>query len=228
MTITTELNNIDKEAIITEYRSFLDAKEFPCIAAKAALARQQVRCYVAGHMACPKDDEDILQFLSGFVDEYKKSKEFYHSAAIIFTAPEIYTEKMFDGLLWNRLQAFQNLDAQKHKYDTRVDADPTSANFSFSIKEEAFYIVGLHPASSRQARQFKYPALVFNPHDQFEYLKTTGKYAYIKNAVRKRDIALSGSVNPMLEDFGTVSEVFQYSGLQHDDNWQCPLKINHN
>ena len=29
------------------------------------------------------------------------------------------------------------------------------------------------------------------------------------------------------QDFGDVSEVFQYSGMKYDDQWQCPLKINH-
>ena len=48
----------------------------------------------------------------------------------------------------------QILDAENYNYDDRVEADPSSAKFSFSIKEEAFYIIGLHAASSRQARQF--------------------------------------------------------------------------
>jgi FPC/CPF motif-containing protein YcgG len=139
----------------------------------------------------------------------------------------MHNEEMFDGLLWQRLQALQMLDAQHYNYDKRVDADPSSAKFSFSIKEEAFYIVGLHPASSRLARQFSYPTLVFNPHNQFEHLKETTKYDMMKNAVRKRDVALSGSVNPMLQDFGETSEVFQYSGRKYDESWQCPLKIMH-
>ncbi|MBA3674464.1 MAG: YqcI/YcgG family protein, partial [Chitinophagaceae bacterium] len=90
-----------------------------------------------------------------------------------------------------------------------------------------FYIIGLHTASSRQARQFKYPTLVFNPHAQFEQLKETAKYDMMKNAVRKRDIAFSGSVNPMLQDFGESSEAYQYSGRKYDESWQCPLKITH-
>ena len=77
------------------------------------------------------------------------------------------------------------------------------------------------------SRQFKYPTLVFNPHAQFEQLRKTAKYDKMKLAVRKRDMAYSGSINPMLEDFGKVSEVYQYSGRKYDETWQCPLKINH-
>ncbi len=222
--IVNEYIEIDKQTIIEEYLSFLDAKEFPCIAAKAALGRQHVKCMIAGNMACPKDDADILQFLYRFVDEYRGSKEFYHSAAIIFAGPQIYSEVMFDTLLWQRLQAFKNLDAEKYNYDDRVDEDTSSAKFSFSIKEEAFYIIGLNPVSSRLARRFRYPTLVFNPHQQFEELRATAKYDMMKNVVRKRDVAYSGSINPMLQDFGESSEVYQYSGRKYDDTWQCPLK----
>jgi FPC/CPF motif-containing protein YcgG len=227
MIATAQNIKIDTGAVINEYLSFLDSKEFPCIAAKAALAKQNVKCMVAGNMACPKDDAEILQFLYDFVEEYRRAKDFYHTAAIIFTGPQIYNEEMFDTFLWQRLQALEVLDAKTYAYDSRVEADPSSAKFSFSIKEEAFYIIGLHTSSSRQARQFKYPTLVFNPHAQFEQLKETAKYDMMKNAVRKRDIAFSGSVNPMLQDFGESSEAYQYSGRKYDESWQCPLKITH-
>lgn len=216
----------DRE-IIEEYMGFLACRQFPCIAAKAALSRQQVKCMVAGSMACPKDDADILHFLYDFVDTYRTSKELYHSATIIFSGPQGIDEELFDAFLWQRLQSLEILDAKNYPYDSRVEADPSSAKFSFSLKEEAFYIIGLHPASSRLARQFKYPTLVFNPHAQFVQLRETTKYWMMKNSVRKRDLAFSGSVNPMLHDFGESSEVYQYSGRKYDENWQCPLNINH-
>lgn len=213
--------------IINEYLDYLNCKEFPCIAAKAALAKHQLKCMVADNMACPKDDEQIIRFLYNFINEYRGSKDFYHSAVVIFKQPVNTTEQMFDTFLWKRLQSLADIDAKDHAYDKRVSSDPTSPEFSFSINEEAFYIIGLHPFSSRQSRRFKYPTLVFNPHNQFEQLRKSAKYEAMKNVVRKRDIILSGSVNPMLQDFGNVSEVFQYSGRMYDDAWQCPLKINH-
>ncbi len=218
---------INKQDIIDEYSAYLQKKEFPCIAAKAALARSQVKCMVADHLACPKDDKSILSFLYEFVDEYRNANEFYNSAAVIFTQPETMNEELFDELLWQRLQALSNLDAQNYPFDKRVSNSPSSSNFSYSIKEEAFYVIGLHPESSRQSRRFSYPTLVFNPHAQFEALRETAKYDNLKNVVRKRDIALSGTINPMLQDFGELSEVFQYSGRQYDEAWECPLKINH-
>jgi FPC/CPF motif-containing protein YcgG len=69
--------------------------------------------------------------------------------------------------------------------------------------------------------------MVFNPHAQFEELRKTNRYEKMKNIVRQRDILYSGSVNPMLADFGEASEVYQYSGRQYDGQWSCPLKVTH-
>ncbi|CAN5831382.1 guanitoxin biosynthesis heme-dependent pre-guanitoxin N-hydroxylase GntA [soil metagenome] len=218
---------LEQDHITEEYHAFLNKKEFPCIGAKSAVTKQQLKCMVAGHMACPKDDRDILQFLYNFVDEYRNSTRLFHSATIIFKSPVIHNEEMFEGLLWQRLQALADVDAENHAYDRRVSSDPVNSFFSFSLKEEAFFILGLHPASSRIARQFKYPALVFNPHAQFETLRETDRYERLKNIIRNRDEEYSGSVNPMLEDFGESSEVYQYSGRKYDKQWQCPFKPNH-
>ena len=101
--------------------------------------------------------------------------------------------------------------------------DPAAVEFSFSLKEEAFYLIGLHPGSSRSARRFSYPAIVFNPHTQFERLRELNKYETMKQFIRNRDIRYSGSVNPMLADFGETSEAVQYTGRQYDQDWKCPF-----
>lgn len=221
------MNATDTSAIQDAYFDFLDVKGFPCIAARAALAKNQIRCMVADHFGCPKDDAEILSFLYNFVDEYRVQKDLNNSAVIIFKTPEGTTEDVFDRMLWARLQAISDLDASRYAYDVRVDRDPGSPKFSFSLKGEAFYIIGLHSGSSRKARRFRYPTLVFNPHSQFEKLRKSNKYDPMRRAVRRRDLEFSGSVNPMLMDFGESSEVFQYSGIHYDKNWTCPFISNH-
>lgn len=221
------LSTNSENNIIEEYLQFIKNDSFPCIAAKAALAKQQIKCFVADHMACPKDDKAILDFLYNFVDNYRNSKDLYHSATIIFRGPQELSEATFDALLWKRLQAISNLDAENYLYDNRVDAEPHSPNFSFSIKEEAFFIIGLHPQSGRLTRQFNYPTLTFNAHAQFEQLRTMHKFDKMQEVVRKRDMAYSGTINPMLENYGVASEVYQYSGRKYDETWECPLQIKH-
>ena len=219
--------HLKRDTVIEEYIAFLSNKSFPCIGAKTSLAKGQLKCMAAGHMACPKDDPFILQFLYNFIHAYRNSTELFHSAVVIFKQPAINSEEVFDALLWQRLQALADLDAKNYGYDKRVSSIPTSSFFSFSLKEEALFVIGLHPSSNRLARRFKYPALVFNPHAQFENLRETKRYERMKRIIRKRDMAYSGSVNPMLQDFGNASEVYQYSGRKYDRHWQCPLKLNH-
>lgn len=211
------------EAITKEYWEFLTRKEFPCIGAKAALSRNHIKCIVLNHMACPAHDVEALQFMYNFIDSYRLSKDSYHSAAVIFKEPTNISEEIFEQLFWQRLSSLSNLDGKNYEHDTRVDSDPTSSNYSFSLKSEAFFIVGLHPASSRKARQFKYPTLVFNPHAEFEKLRASKRFVKMKEVVRKRDIEYSGSINPMLDDFGNASEVYQYSGKKYTSDWVCPL-----
>ena len=75
------------EYIKQEYLSYIDNKDFACIGAKAALVKEQIQCFVADNMACPKDDRDILNFLYTFIDDYRNSNELYYSAAVIFKGP---------------------------------------------------------------------------------------------------------------------------------------------
>jgi FPC/CPF motif-containing protein YcgG len=215
------------ESIVEEYKNYIANKDFSCIAAKAALGREQIHTLVLPHIACPAHDKAILDFLYSFVDTYRNSEELYHSATVIFEQPQQINEAQFEEFFWQRLQLISDMDANLHDYDKRVTVDPSSPDFSFSIKEEAFFVIGLHPGSSRQTRRFTYPAIVFNPHAQFEKLRESSKYDNLKYAVRKKEVAIAGSINPMLHDFGEASEVYQYSGRQYNNDWKCPLNIKH-
>ena len=215
---------MEAKNIIRSFKDFIGQNEFPCVAARAALHKDQIHCMVADHMRCPASDMQVLDFLYDFINSYRQTDKTFHSAAIIFRQPKLVDEVTFDAMVWERLAALRQIDAQQYDHDPRVDADPRSPNYSFSLKEEALFVVGLNPASSRKARQFAYPALVFNPHQQFEILRQRNQFTKLRNTVRKRDLSYSGSINPMLGDFGTASEAYQYSGLNHDESWKCPLK----
>lgn len=217
----------EQEEVIQDFYNFIGDKAFPCVAAKAALARSHVACMVVDRFDRADDDPQILTFLYDFIRDFRKASGSLFSAAVLFKDPAALTEDRYDRLLWIKLQRLCDLDAEYFAYDKRVSAEPSSPHFSFSLGEEAFFIIGLHPASSRQARKFKYPAIVFNPHVQFEELRHMDRYEKMKNIVRRRDLFYSGSVNPMLSDFGEQSEVHQYSGRHYDTHWQCPLRVSH-
>ncbi|MEO5978930.1 MAG: guanitoxin biosynthesis heme-dependent pre-guanitoxin N-hydroxylase GntA [Chryseolinea sp.] len=210
-----------------EYLDFIGQKEFPCVGAKAALSKNQVNVFIADHLACPHNDQDIINFIYEFVDSSRDNNELYVTAAVVFRAPGELDEEAFENLFWKRLQALSDIDALKYNYDARVARNPELTDFSFSLKAEAFYVIGLSPGSSRNSRRFKYPSMVFNPHVQFDRLKEINKYEPLKHAIRNRDVLFSGSVNPMLADFGESSEAFQYTGIQHDEQWKCPFIAKH-
>lgn len=104
------------------------------------------------------------------------------------------------------------MDKEKYEHDPRVSSQIASPDFSFSMKSEAFFILALHPQSPRLARRLPIPAIVFNPHQQFETLRKKGVFNKVRNFIRNRDKALQGFINPMLSDFGEKSEIYQYTG----------------
>lgn len=213
------------ENVIDNFREMIFDASFPCVAAKDALNKDNIEIFTAGHLACPHEDENILESIYNFTKKFRKREKGFHSAVILFPLTNPLTEVEFERLLFERLKALRVLDAVHFAYDKRVSEDPMSENFSFSLMEEAFFIIGLHPGSSRPARRLTVPAIVFNPHVQFEELRNDGQYEKMKAIVRKRDMEFSGSVNPMLMDFGTRSEIFQYSGRVSDADGKCPFDL---
>jgi uncharacterized protein len=211
--------------IIEEFYGFVNQADFPCVIAKNLANKKNMYTMVAGHLACPHTDQAILDFIYNFIKHFRNKEKQFSSAAIIFTNAPL-AEEEFELFFWQRLKALRNKDAIKFQYDARVSNDPASPEYSFSLGEEAFFVLALHPASSRKSRRFKYPVLIFNPHAQFEDMKKSGTYEKVKSIVRKRDFILSGSLNPMLTDFGNASEALQYSGKIYDQELKCPVHSN--
>jgi hypothetical protein len=148
---------------------------------------------------------------------------------VIFLDEQQFSEIDFESLLWEKLQSLHDIDIAK-KVDWSGDCEslPESSKFSMSIAGYSFFIIGIHPGASRCARKFKYPAMVFNSHAQFETLRKNGKYEKLQKTIRKKDLEINGSINPMVKNFGEGSESNQYSGRYVDDSWKCPLKIKRN
>src|SRR5262249_58806187 len=126
-----------------------------------------------------------------------------------------------ERLFWEQVSCLAERD--EAAWDADVSSDPEDPQFSFSFGGRAFFLVGLHPGSSRWARRFAWPTIVFNAHHQFEHLRATGRYAGLQTAIRGRDVALQGSPNPNLAAFGTASEARQYAGRAVEPDWRCPF-----
>lgn len=207
---------------VQQFRSRLDEPGFPCVGAKSALATGQLDFLLAGDVRDPATDRLIVERLQGLAAQTPAEAVFV-SQLVLFPETPAMDEKQFERALWNRLQALHDLDATEHRWDPSVSNDPQSPDFSLSLGGRGFYVVGLHPGASRPARRFHCAALVFNLHSQFETLRSDGRYQKLRAAITDRDIAYSGSRNPMLALHGEASEARQYSGRSVEAGWRCPF-----
>lgn len=198
--------------------------QFPCVGAKAALAKGTLTVLATRDITSAWDDLRIHEKLMHFASEYREDPGLFRSLAVVFEGPADLTEAAFERHLWTRIQSLSDKDVWLGQdYDASVSPDPDSSHFSLSFGGEAFFVVGLHPMASRPARRFSRPVMVFNLHDQFETLRAQGKYEGMREKIMVRDEAIAGSRNPMLSRHGEASEARQYSGRQVGENWKCPF-----
>ncbi len=208
------------------FLEFLDDDTFPCVGAKSALARGAIETHEFHRLGDPDNDVPMLDGLSDFVAMIESDtcdKAIVHSYVAIFRGPFEMTERRFESMLWSQLWRLHKLDVLAGS-DAAMDvsSDASSPRFSLSMASHPFFVIGLHAHASRLARRFSHPAMVFNSHRQFEKLREDGRYWKIQTATRQRELALQGSINPNLADFGDASEARQYSGREVEADWQCP------
>lgn len=211
-------------ALKAAFAASVQSPAFPCVGAKAAFNAGAQVISVYDQLASEQSTKFLAQHLGAFVHSESALRNTYATYVAIFREPRHLGEKDFEELLWSQLRQLHEIDAQGHTWDPSVASDPANPRFSFSFAGKALYVVGLHAGSSRRARRFSCPTLIFNPHEQFERLRHDGKWRRMQEAIRSRDCAVQGNVNPMLSDFGEQSEARQYSGRAVDDNWRAPFR----
>jgi len=209
------------ESLQQDFNQFVLDKNHPCIMAQTVFNQDNVSLHDYEHITDVKQSKKLLTDLNNYITNYNFESKKMKSFIAVFSKEPSVTEKEFEQKLWQQLQLLSNLDT--HPWDKEVNKNPDHKDFSFSLLGKSFYVVGMHPNSSRIARKSPYFALVFNLHWQFEKLREMNTYTSVRNRIRKRDEKLQGSINPMLEDFGESSEARQYSGRKVEENWKCPF-----
>ena len=204
-------------------RALVLNERFACIGARSAFRRNAYRFGLYTDMGSASV-AGLAHDLFTFTGELPSLACPFATYVASFTAPHPADEGSFERALWGVLQDLHDLDAVHHAWDPAVSDDPNDGRFSFSFARTAFFVVGLHAASSRATRRFAWPTLVFNPHRQFERLRESGGFADFQRLIRDRDQSLQGGVNPMLSDYGAEPEARQYSGRKVDAEWKCPFQ----
>jgi uncharacterized protein len=207
------------------FAAFVADPAFPCLGAKAALNSGSGILRVYQELGAEQCASELARDLEGFVFSEVRRTNAFATFVAMFREPLCLTEKQFEQLLWLALQQLHHIDVLRHTWSPKVSSDPANARFAFSFASEPLYVVGLHCGSSRRARAFPWPTLVFNLHEQFEQLRKDGNWTKMQQTIRRRDVALQGSANPMLSDFGEQSEARQYSGRAVEADWRPPFKV---
>ena len=208
----------------TAFRQFVLRPDFPCVGAKAAFNSSSYILRTYGELGERDSTAELSAALRDFTQSEVMHASEYATFIAIFEGPRETDELQFENLFWQQLRGLHELDAAHFDWDPDVRSDPSDPHFSFSLGGQALYVIGLHANSSREARRFPWPALVFNPHEQFERLRADGKWKRMQETIRARDLELQGTINPMLSDFGVESEARQYSGRAVEENWRAPFK----
>ncbi len=208
--------------VYTEFQNLIQRPAFSCVGAKAAFNNQALGFAIYRELGSQESTAGLGRDLCHFVQSKIATQNEYATFVAVFQNPLNLNEAEFEQLLWQQLEQLHRMDAAHFQWDAQVRSDPANPEFSFSFAGRAFYVLGMHAHSSRVARRFPWPVLVFNPHEQFERLRRDGKWKRMQRTIREREVALQGSVNPMLSDFGKQSEARQYSGRAVPDNWTPP------
>lgn len=215
----------NEHALAQAFIANVQQASFPCVGAKSALGRGRMDILVARDLTSAWDDLRILPALTTTVAKYRREREIFRTLVVLFEGPGELSEEAFERHLWARAQSLSDKDAWLgNRPDPSVSSDPEDPHFSLSFAGEAFFVVGLHPRASRPARRFETPAMVFNLHDQFEVLREQQRYEKLRTSILDRDVALAGSINPMLSRHGETSEARQYSGRAVTADWKCPFR----
>lgn len=202
----------------------IEDPDYPCVGAKSAAATGHLQIINIRDIRCPGDDAKIFSQITEFIQRMKQEPDALQSLIVVSAANPAFTERAFETALWTRLQALTDLDCDKGwAPDPSICSDPKDANFGMSFAGHAFYIIGLHPGSSRPARRFPSPAIVFNSRRQFTALRERGVFKTMSEKIMARDALYSGSKNPMFGVHGEISEARQYSGRSVSKNWTCPF-----
>ena len=202
------------------FREFVSEPNFPCLGAKAAFNSDSQTIRVFDELGSVESTAEFAADLNDF----RGAIGDYSSFIAIFERPRHTTEIEFERLFWKQLRLLHAHDADSKSWAPNVASDPADPHFSFSFGGQALYVIGMHADSSRAARRFPWPAMIFNPHEQFERLRAEGKWKHMQETIRERDRQLQGTINPMLSDFGEQSEARQYSGRVVEEGWRAPFE----
>ena len=206
----------------TEIQSLITQKNFPCIAAVKALHQNEIRIGTYQDFGQCRSWQRLREDLFKFSEEQRKSQSEHLTFWAVFEGESNFSEDEFEEGLWRELSSLTSIEDKATDWNIN-NSDPASSEFSFCLFGEPFFVVGIHPNSSRRGRRFSKPSLIFNLFRQFDSLGKKGVYESMVKAIRARELKFDGAVNPMTLAHGDDWEAIQFSGKPNPSEWKCPF-----
>ena len=140
----------DDHPLAERFRDFVRDPDFPCVGAKSALSKGQMRIVVARDIRSGWDDLRIYPGLLDLAKSYADDPVLFQTFVVVFEQDWALSEASFETAIWARIQSLTDKDAMfAQAPDRRVSSDPGDPHFSLSFGGQAFFVVGLHPGASR-------------------------------------------------------------------------------
>jgi FPC/CPF motif-containing protein YcgG len=209
-----------KDVVVDAIIEMVGRHDYPCLGARSVIRRDRATVRVYDELGAPATASLLLQDLQEFASTVNPDAGFASFIAT-FRGPPITDEAHFEQLLWSQLRRLHAADGEP--WSDEVSADPEDEHFAFSVAGTPYFLVGLHPVASREARRAALPTLVFNLHVQFAALRASGQFPRMRDRIRDRDEQLQGTINPMVADHGEISQARQYSGREVGPEWRAPF-----
>lgn len=212
------------EAVAGEIQNLLSQKSYPCVAALSSFHQNEYQVGLYGRLGRGEHWQTLREDLRFFLQQQSQTNSTYLTFWAVFE-PELFDEEQFERALFQELSFLTSEDDREHDWPVEAESDPNQPSFQFCLDGREFFVVGLHTQSSRIARRFAYPTLIFNVFAQFEELERLGQYEPMVKMNRKRDKQLQGNVNPMALAHGEKWETIQFSGRANSNTWKCPFSF---
>ncbi len=197
-----ETPDLFASAAVGAFRGFVLNPAFSCVGAKSAVMHESYRIGVYDQLGGAGETAGLCRDLFTFAREVAAAGRRRRVPHLRRDLPRADRRRRA-GVRTAPLGAAPALnrhDAPTTPGTRRSATTPRDPHFGFSFAETALFIVGLHPHSSREARRFPWPTLVFNPHAQFQHLREEGRWDRLQQVIRDREEQLQGSLNPNLAD----------------------------
>src|SRR3712207_2744224 len=137
-----------QDEALAAFRALVTEQEFPCVGARAAFNARSYALNVYDELATDRATANLSRELLDFANSELRDHE-YATFVAVFRAPVVTDELQFEHLLWRQLALLNHADDEP--WDAHVSSDPADPQFSFSFAGQAFYVIGMHPQSSRIA-----------------------------------------------------------------------------